>query len=67
MATFATDKDINCKGLPSSDTQLGVSNFSAVARVEDRDIAPGKCPHLQEKLVRVKSMANSWKVDIKNI
>ncbi|CAG8617058.1 3661_t:CDS:10 [Paraglomus brasilianum] len=40
MATFATDKDINCKGLPSRDTQLGVSNFSAVARVEDRDIAP---------------------------
>jgi len=46
MATFATDKDINCIGLPSSDTQLGVSNFSAVARVEDRDIAPGKCLHL---------------------
>jgi hypothetical protein len=38
MATFATDKEINASF--QRDVHLGVSSFSAVAGVEDRDVAP---------------------------
>ncbi|CAG8805157.1 1984_t:CDS:2, partial [Racocetra persica] len=36
MATFATDKDLNAG--TSQDVHLGVSSFSAIACVEDRDV-----------------------------
>ncbi|CAG8730626.1 16530_t:CDS:1, partial [Funneliformis mosseae] len=38
MATFATDKEINASF--QRDVHLGVSSFSAVAGLEDRDVVP---------------------------